>query len=137
MLEEGGGGGSEPEERCTIGRFKNRARRVSRRGFRHNPPPRRINCSRLATRYFAVSPSSDKCRRLLVILLPLFGPPPLRRPFRARCEKFTIVCRGTAIAPLHRPTDDKKLPGNRDRDRGCARIGCGRPRLLCDSDQEL
>lgn len=36
------------------------------------------------------------------------GPPPplrlhpLRRPFCAWCEKFTIVCRGTAIAPLHR-----------------------------------
>lgn len=32
-------------------------------------------------------------------LLHLF---PSRRPFYAWCEKFTIVCRGTAIATLHR-----------------------------------
>lgn len=50
------------------------------------------------------------CRCLLVILLLLFcsrAPPPLRHhpsrhPFCAWCEKFTIVCRGTAIAPLLR-----------------------------------
>jgi len=55
-------------------------------------------------------PAISACRCLLVILLPLFCsrflPPlhfhPSRRPFCAWCEKFTIVCRGTAIAPLHR-----------------------------------
>lgn len=55
-------------------------------------------------------PAISACRCLLVILLPLFcsrSPPPLRlrpsrRPFCAWCDKFTIVCRGTAIAPLHR-----------------------------------
>lgn len=56
-------------------------------------------------------PTISACRCLLVILLPLslsLSP----GPFRARCEKFTIVCRGTAIAPPRRPPSDKKLsPG--------------------------
>lgn len=36
------------------------------------------------------------------------SPSSLPGPFRARREKFTIVCRGTAIAPPRRPASDKK-----------------------------